>query len=301
MTITLLDGGMGQELLRRTGDRPTHQWSVRLMHEHPDLVAQIHHDYFTAGADIATANTYAIQRDRLNGTELEDAFEQLYDTALSAAAQARAAHGSGRIAGALGPINGSYRPEHHPDLATARALYAEGAQLMQGRVDLVICETVASLLQARATLEGAQAAGAPIWLAVTVDDTCGARLRSGEAVADVIALAQDAGAEAILVNCAMVEAMPAALDALAASRLPLGVYANAFTRISAAFKTAKSNVSMLQARTDLDPMRYAEHGQLWAARGASIIGGCCETGPAHIAELARRLKPQSETVVQARL
>ncbi len=291
MELTLLDGGMGQELLRRSGDRPTHQWSVRLMRDHPDLLAQIHAEFFAAGADIATANTYALQRDRLDGTDLEGAFEALYDIALHAAAQARAAHGSGRVAGALGPLHGSYRPEHHPDLDTARPLYAEGARRMQGRVDLVICETVASLTHARAALQGAQAAGVPVWLAVTVDDTSGARLRSGEAVADVIAVARDEGAAALLVNCSAVEAIPAALDALGPSPLPRGVYANAFTSIATAFKAAKADVSVLQARGDLGPARYADHAQRWHAQGASIIGGCCETGPAHIAELARRLRP----------
>lgn len=289
--ITILDGGMGQELLHRSGDKPTHQWSMRLMRDHPDLVTTIHSDYFAAGADIATANTYALHRDRLAGTDFENDYAQLYDIALQAAAQARDAHGKGLVAGAIGPLNGSYRPEAHPDLGTARALYAEGAQLMQGRVDLVICETVASLTHARAVLQGAQAAGVPVWLAVTVDDDCGARLRSGEAVAQVVAIARDEGAAALLVNCSAVEAMPAALDALISSSLPLGVYANAFTRISSDFKAPKSDVSVLKARRDLDPMAYCDHAQRWHAQGVTIIGGCCETRPAHIAEIARRLRP----------
>jgi len=289
--LTILDGGMGQELLRRSGDVPTHQWSMRVMRDHRDLVRAIHADYFAAGADIATANTYALQRDRLVGTGFETEFERLHDIALRAAQTAREVHGAGRVAGAIGPLNGSYRPDAHPDLATARPLYAEGARLMRGRVDLVICETVASLTHARAALQGAQEAGVPVWLAVTVDDGDGARLRSGEAVADVVAVAREEGASALLVNCSVVEVMPAALDALGPCSLPLGVYANAFTRISDDFRTAGADVSVLQARSDLDPVRYADHAQRWQALGATIIGGCCETGPAHIAEIDRRLRP----------
>ena len=131
----------------------------------------------------------------------------------------------------------------------------------------------------------------PVWLAVTVDDGDGARLRSGEAVADVVAVAREEGASALLVNCSVVEVMPAALDALGPCSLPLGVYANAFTRISDDFRTAGADVSVLQARSDLDPVRYADHAQRWQALGATIIGGCCETGPAHIAEIDRRLRP----------
>jgi homocysteine S-methyltransferase len=47
---------------------------------------------------------------------------------------------------------------------------------------------------------------------------------------------------------------------------------------------------MLSARRDLDPNAYADFADGWATNGATIIGGCCEVGPAHIAELARRLK-----------
>ena len=72
-------------------DRPTHQWSVRRMRDHPEPVAQIHLVYLAAGADIATANTFAIQRYRLQDTDLEADFEALYDIALTAAAQARVA------------------------------------------------------------------------------------------------------------------------------------------------------------------------------------------------------------------
>jgi homocysteine S-methyltransferase len=287
--VTLLDGGMGQELLRRSGDAPTHMWSTRLMIDNPDLVRAIHADFFAAGAEIATANTYALQRDRLEGTAFEGRFEALYDAALQAAETARTDHGTGRIAGALGPINGSYRPDAHPDLAQALPLYTECANLMAGRVDLVICETVASLAHARAALQGARAAGVPVWLAVTVDDADGTRLRSGEAVADIVPIATGEGVSAVLANCSVPESMPEALQALAPANMPTGAYANAFTRISPEFRQSKSSVDALQAREDLGPEAYAEHAMAWVAQGAQIIGGCCETGPDHIAAIAHRL------------
>lgn len=288
--ITILDGGMGQELLRRSGDAPTHQWSTRVMRDHPSLVAEIHTDYFAAGADIATANTYALHRDRLNSTDFEGEFEKLYDIALQAAEHARAAHGSGLIAGALGPLNGSYRPDAHPNFEDAVPYYAEAARLMQGRVDLIICETVASLTHARAALRGAGVAGVPVWLAVTVDDADGSKLRSGESLSDVVRIALDEGAVALLANCSVPEAMPAALQMLSTAQLPIGAYANAFTKISEAFKEEKSNVSALHTRTDLGPISYANHVMRWIEEGATVVGGCCETRPEHIREICNRLR-----------
>jgi homocysteine S-methyltransferase len=129
----------------------------------------------------------------------------------------------------------------------------------------------------------------PVWLAVTVDDDDGARLRSGEAVADIVPIALAEGAEAVLANCSVPESMPAALGALAPAGLPMGAYANAFTRISDAFRRDKAAVDSLQAREDLGPDAYGDHVMAWVAQGARIVGGCCETGPEHIAAIAHRL------------
>ena len=62
--ITLLDGGMGQELIHRAGDRPTPLWSTQVMMDHPGMVEAVHEDYFRAGSGIATTNTYCIHHDR---------------------------------------------------------------------------------------------------------------------------------------------------------------------------------------------------------------------------------------------
>ncbi len=169
-------------------------------------------------------------------------------------------------------------------------LYAEIAHLLAPGVDLIVVETVASLAHARAGLEGAAAADLPVWLAVTLDDEDGTRLRSGEALADLLPVAMGGGAVAILANCSAPEAMPAGLDTLGRCGLPFGAYANGFQRITKAFLQDRPTVDALSARRDLGPVAYAEHVMGWIGQGATIVGGCCETGPAHIAEIARRLR-----------
>ena len=295
--IVLLDGGMGPELIHRAGDRPTPLWSTTVMMEHPGLVRAVHGDYFAAGATVATTNTYCVHRDRLEGTGYEDRFAALHAQALDEASAARGAAHGGRIAGSIGPLVASYRPETHPPHAEAVARYAEIARILGPSVDLIICETVASLAHARAVLEGAKAAGKPVWLSVTVDDEDGSRLRSGEAVADVATLARDGGAAAILANCSAPEAMPAALAAMKDAGLPFGAYANGFTRITKEFLKDKPTVDALEARGDLTPEAYARHVMGWVDIGATIVGGCCETGPAHIAELRRALEAAGHRIV----
>jgi S-methylmethionine-dependent homocysteine/selenocysteine methylase len=178
------------------------------------------------------------------------------------------------------------------------AKYAEVAQEIGPQVDLILCETVSSLAHARAVLEGAMTAGKPVWLALTVDDEDGSRLRSGEPVAEAARLAaSEAGAEAILANCSAPEAMPAALAAMSGAGLPFGAYANGFTRITKEFLQDKPTVDALHAREDLTPEAYAAHVMGWVAEGATIVGGCCETGPAHIAALRAALDAAGHEVV----
>lgn len=294
--ITLLDGGMGQELVARSGDAPTPLWSTQVMLDHPGLVRQVHADYFAAGATVATTNTYAIHHDRLVKFGLDDRFNALHRQASDEAKAARAAHGAGRIAASLGPLVASYRPETHPPHAESVSKYAEIAQLLAPDADLFLAETVASLAHARAVLEGALTAGKPVWLSVTVDDEDGSRLRSGERVEDLAPIAAK-GAGAILANCSAPEAMAATLKVFRGFGLPFGAYANGFQQITKEFLKDNPTVDALHARPEMTPALYADFALRWVEMGATIIGGCCETTPAHIAEVARRLRADGHRIV----
>lgn len=286
--ITLLDGGMGQELVHRAGDKPTPLWSTQVMMEHPGLVQAVHEDYYNAGSVVATTNTYAIHRDRLVKAGIEDKFEALYALALQEAKAAQASCG-GIIAGSIGPLGASYRADVHPGFDIATPLYAEIAKLMAPSVDVLACETVVSADAAKAALAGALQADKPVWLAVSVDDEDGTLLRSGEKLADILPIARD-GAAALLVNCSAPEIIPQALDVIAQADLPMGAYGNGFTQITKEFLKDSPTVDALSARRDMGPEIYADHVMRWVEMGATIVGGCCETGPAHIAEIAKRLR-----------
>lgn len=295
--ITLLDGGMGQELVARSGDEPTPLWATRVMLDHPHLVRAIHDDYFAAGATVATTNTYAIHHDRLEPFSLDHLFAELHARALAEAQAARAAHGSGRIAGSMGPLVATYRTDVTLPVAEAEPKYAEIARILGPNVDVILLETMASITQAEGALRGAQAGGKPVWLSVTVDDRDGSKLRSGEAVADLERLVDAYHPAAVLVNCSVPEAMADAMAVVAGFGLPFGAYANGFTHISDGFLEDKPTVAALTHRHDLTPEKYVGFAMGWVAQGATIVGGCCDVGPAHIAALAAALRAAGHRVV----
>lgn len=295
--ITLLDGGMGQELVARSGDDPTPLWATRVMIDHPGLVKAIHADYFAAGASVATTNTYNILHDRLVGVGLDHYYHALHLRALMEAHEARAEAGRGMIAGSMGPLGESYRPDLTPEVALSTALYAEKAALMAPHVDVILCETMSSLDLCRGALAGAQIAGKPVWLSVSVDDRDGSRLRSGEPVSGLAKVIAEHPTAAVLANCSMPEAMAAALAALKPLGLAFGAYANGFSEISSLPLPDTHDAPAYCGRHDLTPEKYTAFAMQWVAMGATIVGGCCEVGPAHIQHLAAALRATGHTIV----
>ena len=291
MDITLLDGGMGQELLARSAAAPTGLWSTQFLIDHPELVREVHSDYFSAGAEIATTNSYAILPDRLSPFGLENRFVELQRLACELAVSARDEHGQGLVAGSMGPTGRSYRPDLAPPIDEAAELYADIAAIQEPYVDIFLCETMSSVAQARGAVMGASSGQRPVWLAISVDDEDGTKLRSGEAITEILPLLSEFDLAALLINCSPPEAVGQALHLLAGQVIPLGAYANGFENIAPDYLQEGATVDLLQTRKNLGPEVYARFAEDWTMQGATIIGGCCEVGPAHIEELAKCLKP----------
>ncbi len=156
---------------------------------------------------------------------------------------------------------------------------------------------MASIEMCEGAVKGGLASGRPVWLSISVDDHDGSCLRSGEKVSDLERLLADYPVAAVLANCSVPEAMAAAMAGLKPFGLPFGAYANGFTHISGNFLKDASTVKELTHRHDLTPEKYAEFALEWVAMGATIVGGCCEVGPAHIRHLAERLATAGHRVL----
>ncbi|MDZ7788600.1 MAG: homocysteine S-methyltransferase family protein [Halofilum sp. (in: g-proteobacteria)] len=281
----LLDGGMGQELAARGLSTTSGLWSAHALLSEPDTVLAVHRDFIDAGADVISTNTYATTRRRLDDGGEGEKFEALNRRAGELARQARSHAGREvLIAGSLPPIHGSYRPDRVRPVAELEPLYHEQAALLAEYVDVLLCETMSTASEALAAARGAAATGSPVWVAWTVADDGSGRLRSGESIADALAALADVPVSAVLLNCSMPESIDAALPGLARAGMPYGAYANGFTAIAAGDDVA-DGADVPDARTDMDPTRYAGRVERWLDAGASIVGGCCEVGPEHIARL----------------
>lgn len=289
--LILLDGGMGQELINRNASGQGVLWSAKALFDHPETVQAVHEDYIRAGADVITTNSYACIRNNFEPEGLVDRLGEMNRLAVELAQRARDAVGRPvLIAGSMGPQNGSYRPDLVGSYADTEALYSEQAVFLASGVDLFICETLSCMLEARAAVTAATSTGKPVWLSWSVEDTGAPKLRSGERIQDAWSDVAESGVSAVLLNCSPPEAISRVLPELVSvCDVPVGAYANAFTPIPHKWDF-HGDESIPPSRTDVTPQAYADHAADWMVKGARIIGGCCEVGPAHISRLNRMLR-----------
>jgi len=288
--VTLLDGGMGQELVRRSGKAPTPLWSTSVMQEQAGLVQTLHEDFIKAGADVITTNAYTCTPCRLARDANESLFEPLQITACEIALKARDSVGRStvKVAGCLPPLVASYRPDLALGDDESRRSYQRICDIQSRYVDLFICETMSSIEEALIAGTVACETGLPTCMALSLDDEKPYRLRSGELLSDALQALAELPLQALLLNCSRPETISHAWPILSAgSHVATGAYANGFTAIDA-LKPGET-VSSLEARHDLGPQAYANFAMEWVANGATMVGGCCEVGPEHIACLRERL------------
>jgi S-methylmethionine-dependent homocysteine/selenocysteine methylase len=275
----LLDGALGTELERRGVATGLPLWSARALFERPEVVAEIHRDYVAAGAELLTADTFRTQRRTLAREGRADAAELTRRAVELARSAALAAPRPVAVLGSAAPLEDCYRPALVPDAASLAREHAEHAEhLAAARVDAILVETMNAVREAEAAARAARATGLPF----LVSFVCGedARLLSGEPLAAGLDAVAAQGPLALGVNCLAPSRVAPCLPELARAGLPFCVYANL---------GSPDPMGGFASSTACGPHAYAEHATRWVAAGASVVGGCCGTGPDHIAALARSL------------
>ena len=286
--ITILDGGMGRELMRIGAPFRQPEWSALALMDEPSSVVRAHTNFIEAGAAVITTNSYAIVPFHIGDELFATDGRRLAEVSGRCAREAAA----GRdvvVAGSLPPLFGSYRPDLF-DAVSAPAIIDPLVAGLADHVDLWLGETLGSIAEARevrAAIDRAGVGDRPLWISYTLDDHHEGVLRSHEPVADAVHAAVELGAVAVLFNCCQAETITAAMTTAAqvvAGRAQIGGYANRF--VSAHTETGGANERLSTFRDDLDPDAYRAFTDRWVSMGATIIGGCCGMEPGHIAQLA---------------
>jgi homocysteine S-methyltransferase len=250
----------------------------------PELVRELHEEYLLAGAEAIETNTFGATAPRLARYGLAEKVGAINRAAVAiahrAALQAREKLAVDAIVSAsIGPTGDATLDED-----AIRAAYKEQMQaLTEGEgVDLFVIETVMSLREARLALEAAKsvAPNVPSIVMVTVNEA--GRCLDGTEVEDAARILEEAGAAAIGCNCSSgPETILKTIERMrAVTTLPLAAMPNAGVP------------SCVDGRSIYltSPEYMASFARKAARAGATVIGGCCGTTPAHIRAMRGALR-----------
>ncbi len=305
--IIVLDGAMGTMLQRANlaesdyrGDLlPDHPSDLRGNHDllvltRPDVIRDIHEQYLAAGADIVETNTFtataAGQAEYGTGRLVSD-LNRVAAQIARAAADAHSTAGRPRyVAGVLGPTARTASLSPRVDEPAYRNItfqelvagYGEAATaLLQGGAHLLLVETIFDTLNAKAALfaiDGlfaSQGWRVPVMISGTITDRSG-RTLSGQTVDAFWTSVRHARPLSVGLNCALGPDL-------------LHQHVQELSRIADTNVSAHPNAGLPNAMGgyDLDADAMARDLGAWAREGiVNIVGGCCGTGPEHIAAIA---------------
>ena len=270
----IFDGGFGT-MLQATG-LPTGHNPERLNLSNPGEIRAIHAAYVTAGADVISANTFGASRRKLG----EDPRPCIM-AGISLAKEAAAPHGA-KVALDVGPLGTLLEPFGTMTFDEAYEAFSEVVTIgAEAGADLILIETMSDLLEAKAALLAAKEhTSLPVFVTMTFGEDGKTFLGVDPAAAAVTLTSL--GADAIGVNCSLGpdKLVPVVDTLLTATHLPIIVQPNAGIPRLVDGKTV----------FDVDAGEFAHWAERFVEAGVSILGGCCGTTPAHIAELRKAVE-----------
>lgn len=296
--VLVLDGGLATELERRGHDIEGALWSARLLIDAPEAIEQLHHDYFLAGAACATSASYQASFEgfaRLGVSRPDAAALLRRSVELARAARSRwmadsrASPHECFVAASVGPFGATrhdgseYRGNYGLSVAELRQFHAERlGVLASAGADVLACETIPSLDEARALVEVLNDhPESRVWVSFTSPD--GVHTAHGEPLADCARLLDAAPSViAVGVNCLHPALVSRAIAELkGGTARPLVVYPNSGEHWDAEVRRWRGPPA---------GVALADLAVSWAEAGAKLIGGCCRTGPQDIERVAEVLR-----------
>jgi 5-methyltetrahydrofolate--homocysteine methyltransferase len=252
----------------------------------PDVVLDVHRQYLAAGADITTTNTFTATSIGQADYGLTGYVREMNLRGAQLARQAADEFGARFVAGSIGPLNVTLSLSPRVEDPAYRAVtfdevrnaYAEQIEaLADGGVDLLLIETIFDTLNAKAAIAAARdvAPDLPLWISVTIVDLSG-RTLSGQTVEAFWRSIERAEPLVVGVNCSL-------------GAEEMRPHVAELSRLAGTYTACHPNAGLPNAFGGYDQTPHQTAGLLgeFAEAGmVNIVGGCCGTTPAHIAQIA---------------
>lgn len=272
--------------------------------EKPNVVKDIHGNYLQHGADIITTNTFGACSLKLEDYGLQDRVAEINTAAVKVAKEAIAMYKpKARVAGSMGPTGRFLQPLGNMSFDSIYESYREQADaLIEAGVDFIIIETIIDVQEMRAallaSLDARQAAGKTknqVQIICQFSFSEDGRTITGTPPEVATTIVEAIGADIIGINCSLgpEQIEPLIKKIASVTNLPISCQPNA-------------GMPQLINKQTVFPLSAEDMGPLMipiADAGASYLGGCCGTTPAHIQSIANAIKnhtPKKRPHVEAK-
>jgi len=295
--VRILDGGMGQELHAKGLISMGTLWSAsaNLEKKFHNLVVDLHLSYINSGADVIVTNTFSARRIRLIQNKVNEHFKYINEQACLLAIKAKDLSKKNiLIAGSLPSQSDTYVEDQRKSNEIEKD-FLDQATIINPYVDFFYLDVLSSGKELDIASNVAAKLKKPILAGVHLKKNC--LLPSGESINEVVKKYKNENWLGLIGACVSPEIVENSIEELREINLPFGFKANLWEieepGPQRTFNTAKydeigTNPNIAFGKRDkYDPKLFYEFSEKIKEKGATILGGCCETRPSHIEAIAK--------------
>ena len=296
-TIKILDGGMGQELLARGLKAKGTLWSASALLEKKNhkLVIDTHLSFINAGADVIVTNSFTTRRLRFQQNKVNNLFDFANQKAGELAVKAKEISKKNiLIAGGLPGQADTYKVDIR-DKSIIEKDFFDQAILINPYVDFFYLDVISSGREVEIALNIIEKLNKPVLVGLHIKKN--GKLPSGETITEIVKKYKNNNWLGLITACVSLEIVEQTCNELKNLNIPFGFKANLwgieeplpiheFNRAKFNEIGKNPNIAM-GTRSEITGKVFYDFAKKIMKKGATILGGCCETNASHIKEITR--------------
>ena len=294
--IRVLDGGMGQALLEKGLKAKGSLWSASALIEkkYHQLVIDTHLDFIKSGADVIVTNNFSARRSRTIQNNVNEHFNYANEKAGELALKAKEISKKNiLIAGSLPAQYDTYLPDERDQNIIKKDFYDQ-ANLLKPFIDFFYLDVLSSIREVEIALNVVEKINLPVLVGLHIREN--GKLSSGETITKVFEECKSKSWLGLIAACTSPEIIENVTPEIKDLKIPFGFKANLWkeqplpvgeiVRVDAA-GFGENPVDILGTRSDITSKVFYDFSKKMVSKGATILGGCCETKPSHINAISR--------------
>ncbi|MDC0059634.1 homocysteine S-methyltransferase family protein [Pelagibacteraceae bacterium] len=291
----ILDGGMGQELLAKGLKAKGSLWSATALIDkrYHQLVVDAHLDFIKSGADVIVTSNFSARRIRMVQNKVEEHFNYANEKAGELALKAKEISKKNiLIAGSLPAQNDTYVLDQRDKKIIEKGFYDQ-AKLIKPFVDFFYLDVLCGSKECEIALNVTEKLNLPVLVGLHIKKN--GNLPSDETIAEVVEKCKNKNWLGLVSACVSPEIIENSIDEIKKLNIPFGYKANLWKTeepvpvhkfASPTDEIGTNPAKFMGTRNDYTEKKFLEFSKKMKAKGATILGGCCETRPAHIQKIS---------------